>query len=197
MRRTSHAERQCQAWRRAGALRRGGRGRGSIALYGRVGVLLNVRASITWQGRAAALFADYLPAAGRGGHAYDAGAGAVRKPTGRGPWDRDRSANRNRDRSIAEGPTKQEALVIDRLAAAASATAGAGPPQPVQWLAAIQRGGRGVPVAISVALGELKGASRAFRLVGNSLREYVIVISATNPEKCAAKLRRKTHPGAY
>lgn len=179
---------------------------GSIALYRpAVGVLLNVSLDHMGMDELRALFADYL---GRSRiaviNADDAEALALVRHAkeaitfgidGRGaqigivPG------------SIAEGPTRQAALVVDRhdgsehplrlpvpgrhnLSNALAAIAGAV--------------ASGVTVSAAVAaLADFEGLARRFDIVGTS-RSGVTVIDdfGHNPEKCAATLRTlKAHPG--
>ncbi len=103
--------------------------------------------------------------------------------------------------SIAEGPTRQAALVIDRhdgsehalrlplpgrhnLSNALAAIAGAA--------------AAGVPVAVAVAaLETFAGLARRFDIVGTSASGVTVIDDfGHNPEKCAATLRTlKAHPG--
>ncbi len=103
--------------------------------------------------------------------------------------------------SVAEGPTRQAALVIDRhdgsehpltlgmpgrhnLANALAAIAGAA--------------AAGVPVAASVAaLASFAGLARRFDVIGTSSSGVTVIDDfGHNPEKCAATLRTlKAHPG--
>ena len=103
--------------------------------------------------------------------------------------------------SIAEGPTRQAALVIDRhdrsehplrlalpgkhnLSNALAAIAGAV--------------ASGIPVGAAVeALGSFAGLARRFDIVGTSSKGVTVIDDfGHNPEKCAATLRTlKAHPG--
>jgi UDP-N-acetylmuramate--alanine ligase len=103
--------------------------------------------------------------------------------------------------SIAEGPTRQAATIIDRhdgsehpltlampgrhnLANALAAIAGAA--------------SAGVPVALGVkALASFAGLARRFDVIGTSLAGVTVIDDfGHNPEKCAATLRTlKAHPG--
>ena len=103
--------------------------------------------------------------------------------------------------SVADGPVRQAALVIDRhegaqhplrldlpgrhnLSNALAAIAGAA--------------AAGVPVAASVeALASFKGLARRFDIVGTSLSGITVIDDfGHNPEKCAATLRTlRAHPG--
>ena len=179
---------------------------GSIALYRpAVGVLLNVSLDHMGMDELRALFADYL---GRSRiavinaddaealallrHAKEAitfGVEETRAQIGIVPG------------SIAEGPTQQAALVIDRhddsehalrlpipgrhnLSNALAAVAGAA--------------AAGIPVAAAVdALAGYEGLARRFDIVGTSATGITVIDDfGHNPEKCAATLRTlKAHPG--
>lgn len=179
---------------------------GSIALYRpSVGVLLNVSLDHMGMDELRTLFADYL---GRSRiavvNADDAEALALLRHAKEAITfgiDEPRAQIGVVPGSVAEGPTQQAALVIDRhdgsehplrlpvpgrhnLSNALAAIAGAA--------------AAGVPVATSVAaLADYKGLARRFDIVGTSPSGVTVIDDfGHNPEKCAATLRTlKTHPG--
>lgn len=179
---------------------------GSIALYRpAVGVLLNVSLDHMGMEELRALFADYLSrsriavvnaddaeALALLRHAKEAITFAVDEP---------RAQLGIVPGSVAEGPTRQAALVIDRhdgsehplrlnlpgrhnLSNALAAIAGAS--------------AAGIPVAAAVgALADFSGLARRFDIVGTSPSGVTVIDDfGHNPEKCAATLRTlKAHPG--
>lgn len=179
---------------------------GSIALYRpAVGVLLNVSLDHMGMDELRALFADYL---GRSRiavvNADDAEALALLKHAGQAITfgvDEPRAQIGIAPGSVAEGPTQQAALVIDRhdgrehplrlpvpgrhnLSNALAAIAGAA--------------AAGIPVATAVAaLADYKGLARRFDIIGTSPSGVTVIDDfGHNPEKCAATLRTlKAHPG--
>ena len=179
---------------------------GSIALYRpAVGVLLNVSLDHMGMDELRVLFADYL---GRSRiaviNADDAEALALLKHAKKAlifGIDEPRAQIGVAPGSIAESPTKQAALVIDRhdnsehalrlpvpgrhnLSNALAAIAGAA--------------AAGIPVATAVAvLADYKGLARRFDIVGTSPSGVTVIDDfGHNPEKCAATLRTlKAHPG--
>ena len=179
---------------------------GSIALYRpAVGVLLNVSLDHMGMDELRALFADYLARSRIGvvnaddsealallRHAAEAMTFGIDQPLahiGIVPG------------SIADAPTKQAALVIDRhdgsehslrlnlpgkhnLSNALAAIAGAV--------------ATGIPVATAVAaLADFEGLARRFDIVGTTYSCITVIDDfGHNPEKCAATLRTlKAHPG--
>lgn len=179
---------------------------GSIALYRpAVGVLLNVSLDHMGMDELRALFADYL---GRSRiaviNADDAEALALLRFAKQAltfAIDEPRAQIGIVPGSVAEGPTQQAALVIDRhdgsehplrlpvpgrhnLSNALAAIAGAA--------------ATGVPVGAAVAaLADYKGLARRFEIVGTSGSGVTVIDDfGHNPEKCAATLRTlKAHPG--
>lgn len=179
---------------------------GSIALYRpAVGVLLNVSLDHMGMEELRALFADYL---GRSRiavvNADDAEALALLKHAKQAitfGTDESRAQIGAVPGSVAEGPTQQAALIVDRhdgsehalrlpvpgrhnlsnaLAAIAGATAA------------------GIPVAAAVAaLADYKGLARRFDILGASTSGVTVIDDfGHNPEKCAATLRTlRAHPG--
>jgi UDP-N-acetylmuramate--alanine ligase len=179
---------------------------GSIALYRpAVGVLLNVSLDHMEMDELRALFADYL---GRSRiaviNADDAEALALLKHAKQAITfgiDEPRAQIGVTPGSIAEGPTQQAALIVDRhdgsehalrlpvpgrhnlsnaLAAIAGATAA------------------GIPVAAAVAaLADYQGLARRFDILGASPSGVTVIDDfGHNPEKCAATLRTlRAHPG--
>lgn len=179
---------------------------GSIALYRpAVGMLLNVSLDHMGMEELRALFAAYL---GRSRiaviNADDAEALALlphAKQAITFAIDEPRAQIGIVPGSIAEGPTRQAALVIDRhdggeyplrlplpgrhnLSNALAAIAGAV--------------ATGIPTATAVAaLAEFAGLARRFDIVGSSPAGVTVIDDfGHNPEKCAATLRTlKAHPG--
>lgn len=179
---------------------------GSIALYRpAVGVLLNVSLDHKSMEELRALFGDFL---GRSRisaiNADDAEALALlphAKEVITFAIEQEKAQLGIVPGSIADGPVRQAALLVDRhdgaqypltlnlpgrhnLANAMAAIAGA--------VAA------GVPVVIAVAaLADFKGLARRFDIIGTSASGITVIDDfGHNPEKCAATLRTlKTHPG--
>lgn len=179
---------------------------GSIALYRpAVGVLLNVSLDHMGMEELRVLFGDYL---GRSRisvvNADDPEALALLRHADKAitfAVDEPRAQVGVVPGSVAEGPTKQAALVIDRhdgsehplrlpvpgrhnLSNALAAIAGAS--------------AAGVPVATAVAaLADYRGLVRRFDIVGTSPDGVTVIDDfGHNPEKCAATLRTlKAHPG--
>jgi UDP-N-acetylmuramate--alanine ligase len=179
---------------------------GSIALYRpAVGVLLNVSLDHMGMDELRALFAAYLArsriavvnaddaeALALLAHASEAITFGIDQPLaqiGVVPG------------SIAEGPTRQAALVIDRHDGAEHPLRLALPGRHnlSNALAAIAgAAAAGVPVARAVAaLADFAGLSRRFEIVGTSPTGVTVIDDfGHNPEKCAATLRTlKAHPG--
>ena len=179
---------------------------GSIALYRpAVGVLLNVSLDHMGMDELRSLFADYLARSRIGViNADDHEALALMRYAREVVTfgiEQERAQIGIVAGSIAEGPTRQAALVVDRhdgsqhplrlgvpgrhnLSNALAAIAGAA--------------AAGVPVAASVAaLGDYAGLARRFDIVGTSPGGITVIDDfGHNPEKCAATLRTlKSHPG--
>ncbi len=179
---------------------------GSIALYRpAVGILLNVSLDHMGMEELRALFGDYLARSRIAVvNADDAEALALLNRANKAitfAIDEPRAQIGIVPGSVAEGPNRQAALVIDRhdgsehpmrlplpgrhnLANALAAIAGA--------VAA------GIPVATAVAaLGDFAGLARRFDIVGTSASGVTVIDDfGHNPEKCAATLRTlKAHPG--
>lgn len=179
---------------------------GSIALYRpAVGVLLNVSLDHMGMDELRALFGDYLARSRIAVvNADDAEALALLRHAPQAitfAIDEPRAQIGVVPGSVAEGPVRQAALVIDRhdgsthalrlplpgrhnLANALAAIAGAA--------------ASGVPVAAAVAaLAEFRGLARRFDIVGTSASGVTVIDDfGHNPEKCAATLRTlRAHPG--
>ena len=105
------------------------------------------------------------------------------------------------DGSIAEGPTRQAAMIIDRHNGSEHALRLALPGRHnlSNALAAIAGAtAAGVPVSVAVeALANFSGLARRFDIVGTSQAAITVIDDfGHNPEKCAATLRTlKAHPG--
>ena len=179
---------------------------GSIALYRpAVGVLLNVSLDHMGMDELRALFADYL---GRSHiavvNADDGEALALLKHAKEALTfgiDEPRAQIGIAPGSIAEGPTQQAALVIDRHDGSTHALR---LPVPGRHnlsnaLAAIAgAAAAGIAVASAVdALAGYKGLARRFDILGVSPSGVTVIDDfGHNPEKCAATLRTlKAHPG--
>jgi UDP-N-acetylmuramate--alanine ligase len=179
---------------------------GSIALYRpAVGVLLNVSLDHMGMDELRALFAAYLERSRIAViNADDSEALALlrhAKDTITFGIDEPRAQIGIAPGSIAEGPTRQAALVLDRhegsehplrlplpgrhnLSNALAAIAGAA--------------AAGIPIAVAVeALADFEGLARRFDIVGTSPAGVTVIDDfGHNPEKCAATLRTlKAHPG--
>ena len=179
---------------------------GSIALYRpAVGVLLNVSLDHMGMAELRALFADYLARSRIGVvNADDPEALALLRHAGEAITfgiDQPLAHIGIIPGSIAQAPTKQAALVIDRHD---------GSEHPLRLslpgkhnlsnaLAAISGAvGAGIPVAFAVAaLAEFKGLARRFDIVGTTYSCITVIDDfGHNPEKCAATLGTlKAHPG--
>jgi UDP-N-acetylmuramate--alanine ligase len=178
---------------------------GSIALYRpAVGVLLNVSLDHMGMDELRALFAAYLERSRIAViNADDSEALALlrhAKDTITFGIDEPRAQIGIAPGSIAEGPTRQAALVLDRhegsehplrlplpgrhnLSNALAAIAGAA--------------AAGVPISVAVAaLADFQGLARRFDIVGTSPAGVTVIDDfGHNPEKCAATLRTlKAHP---
>ena len=179
---------------------------GSIALYRpAVGILLNVSLDHMGMDQLRALFAGYLERSRIAVlNADDAEALALLKHANEAITfgiEQGMAQIGIMSGSIAEGPTQQAAMVVDRhddtkhalrlplpgrhnLSNALAAIAGAA--------------ASGVPVADAVAaLAEFKGLARRYDIVGTTVGCITIIDDfGHNPEKCAATLRTlKGHPG--
>ncbi|MXP29025.1 UDP-N-acetylmuramate--alanine ligase [Porphyrobacter algicida] len=179
---------------------------GSIALYRpAVGILLNVSLDHMGMDQLRALFAAYLERSRIAViNADDAEALALLKHANKTITfgiEQGMAQIGIMSGSIAEGPTQQAAMVVDRhddskhalrlplpgrhnLSNALAAIAGAA--------------ASGVPVADAVAaLTEFKGLARRYDIVGTTVGCITIIDDfGHNPEKCAATLRTlKGHPG--
>jgi UDP-N-acetylmuramate--alanine ligase len=103
--------------------------------------------------------------------------------------------------SIAEGPTRQAAMVLDRHDGSEHALRLALPGRHnlSNALAAIAGAtAAGIPIARAVAvLTDFKGLARRFDIVGTTFSNITVIDDfGHNPEKCAATLRTlKAHPG--
>lgn len=179
---------------------------GSIALYRpAVGVLLNVSLDHKSMEELRQLFGDYLERSRIAVINADDPEALALLPRAKDVItfgiDQERAQIGVVAGSIAEGPTKQAALIIDRhdggqhplklgmpgrhnLANALAAIAGAT--------------AAGIPVANAVAaLAEFAGLARRFDIIGTTTGCITVIDDfAHNPEKCAATLRTlKAHPG--
>lgn len=179
---------------------------GSISLYRpAVGVLLNVSLDHMGMDELRALFADYLGRSRIGViNADDPEALALLRHAKQAITfgiDQQRAQIGIAPGSVAEGPTQQAALVVDRhdgsehalrlpmpgrhnLSNALAAVAGAA--------------AAGIPVAVAVAaLADFKGLARRFDIIGTSPSGVTVIDDfGHNPEKCAATLRTlKAQPG--
>lgn len=103
--------------------------------------------------------------------------------------------------SVAEGPMRQAAVVIDRHDGSEHALRLAMPGRHnlSNALAAVAAAAAtGVPIALAVeALAGFKGLARRFDIVGTTVSAITVIDDfGHNPEKCAATLRTlKAHPG--
>lgn len=179
---------------------------GSIALYRpAVGVLLNVSLDHKSMEELRQLFGDYL---GRSRiaaiNADDAEALALLACANEVITfgiEQDKAQIGIVPGSIADGPTKQAALVIDRHDESEHALTLAMPGRHnlSNALAAIAGGAAaGVPVSVAVeALASFSGLARRFDIVGTSASGITVIDDfGHNPEKCAATLRTlKAHEG--
>jgi len=179
---------------------------GSIALYRpAVGILLNVSLDHMGMDELRSLFAAYLERSRIAVvNSDDAEALALLRHAGKALTfgiDEPRAQIGVVAGSVAEGPTRQAAMIIDRhngsehplrlplpgrhnLSNALAAIAGAA--------------AAGIPVATAVAaLADFQGLARRFDIVGTSPAGVTVIDDfGHNPEKCAATLRTlKAHPG--
>lgn len=179
---------------------------GSIALYRpAVGILLNVSLDHMGMDELRALFADYLHRSriavinaddaealsllSYANEAITFGVDQVLAQIGVAPG------------SIADGPTRQAATIVDRHDGSEHALRLALPGRHnlSNALAAVAgAAAAGVPVAKSVEyLADFSGLSRRFEIVGTTYSCITVIDDfGHNPEKCAATLRTlKAHPG--
>ena len=179
---------------------------GSIALYRpAVGVLLNVSLDHKSMDELRVLFGDYLARSRIAAiNADDAEALALllrAKDVITFGIDQPRAQIGVVPGSVAEGPTRQAATVIDRHDGSEHALVLAMPGRHnlANALAAIAGAAcAGVPVAAAVqALASFAGLARRFDVIGSSLSGVTVIDDfGHNPEKCAATLRTlKAHPG--
>ena len=179
---------------------------GSIALYRpAVGVLLNVSLDHKSMDELRVLFGDYLARSRIAAiNADDAEALALLPRAAQVITfgiDQPRAQIGIVPESVAEGPTRQAATVVDRHDGSRHALVLAMPGRHnlANALAAIAGAAcAGVPVALAVdALGSFKGLARRFDVVGTSASGITVIDDfGHNPEKCAATLRTlKAHPG--
>ncbi len=179
---------------------------GSIALYTpKVGVLLNVSLDHKSMEELRALFGNFLAASLVSAVNVDDPEAVALLPHAKAAItfgiEQDKAQIGVVPGSVADGPTRQAALIVDRhdgqtypltlalpgrhnLANALAAIAGA--------VAA------GVPIGAAVeALGSFAGLARRFDIVGTSASGVTVIDDfGHNPEKCAATLRTlKSHPG--
>ncbi|GGD49357.1 UDP-N-acetylmuramate--alanine ligase [Erythrobacter arachoides] len=179
---------------------------GSIALYQpTVALLLNVSLDHKSMDELRALFGDFLGRADRGVvNADDVEAfrlvARANDPVTFG-IDNTCAALGVADGSVAEGPTRQAALIVDRRDDSEHALTLAMPGRHnlSNALAAIAAvNAAGVPVADAVAaLGSFKGLSRRFDVLGTSASGVTVIDDfGHNPEKARATLRTlKAHEG--
>ena len=179
---------------------------GSIALYRpAVGVLLNVSLDHMGMVELRALFADYLARSRIGVvNADDPEALALLRHAGEAITfgiDQPLAHIGIVPGSIAQAPTKQAALVIDRHDSSEHPLRLSLPGKHnlSNALAAISGAvGSGIPVAFAVAaLADFKGLARRFDIVGTTYSCITVIDDfGHNPEKCAATLGTlKAHPG--
>ncbi|MCL4671816.1 MAG: UDP-N-acetylmuramate--alanine ligase [Sphingomonadaceae bacterium] len=179
---------------------------GSIALYRpAVGVLLNVSLDHKSMDELRVLFGDYLARSRIAAiNADDAEALALlprAKEVITFGIDQPRAQIGIKPGSIADGPVRQAATVIDRHDGSEHALVLAMPGRHnlANALATIAgAAAAGVPVAASVkALASFAGLARRFDVIGTSPSGVTVIDDfGHNPEKCAATLRTlKAHPG--
>lgn len=179
---------------------------GSIALYRpAVGVLLNVSLDHKSMDELRVLFGDYLARSRIAAINADDAEALHLLPHAREVITfgiaQDRAQIGIVPGSIADGPTRQAAQVIDRHDGSTHALTLALPGRHnlSNALAAIAgAAAAGVPVAAAVAaLAGFRGLARRFDIVGTSPAGVTVIDDfGHNPEKCAATLRTlKAHPG--
>lgn len=179
---------------------------GSIALYRpAVGVLLNVSLDHKSMEELRALFGDYLERSRIAVINADDEEALALLPRANEAitfgLEQERAQIGIAARSIAEGPMRQAAMVVDRHGGSEHPLRLAMPGRHnlSNALAAIAGAtAAGVPVAAAVeALGSFAGLARRFDIVGISESGVTVIDDfGHNPEKCAATLRTlKAHPG--
>lgn len=179
---------------------------GSIALYRpAVGVLLNVSLDHKSMDELRVLFGDYLARSRIAAINADDAEALALLPRAREVItfgiDQPRAQIGIKPGSIADGPVRQAATVIDRHDGSEHALVLAMPGRHnlANALAAIAgAAAAGVPVAASVkALASFAGLARRFDVIGTSPSGVTVIDDfGHNPEKCAATLRTlKAHPG--
>ena len=179
---------------------------GSIALYRpAVGVLLNVSLDHKSMDELRVLFGDYLARSRIAAINADDPEALALLPRAKEVItfgiDQPRAQIRIKPGSVADGPTRQAATVIDRHDGSEHALVLAMPGRHnlANALAAIAgAAAAGVPVGVAVeALGSFAGLARRFDVIGTSPTGVTVIDDfGHNPEKCAATLRTlKAHPG--
>ena len=179
---------------------------GSIALYKpAIGVLLNVSLDHKSMDELRALFGDYLSRSRIAVvNADDAEALALLPRANEVitfALEQEKAQIGIVPGSIAEGPVRQAAMVIDRHNGSEHALKLNMPGRHnlSNALAAIAGGvAAGVPVAAAVeALGSFEGLARRFDIIGTNHAAITVIDDfGHNPEKCAATLRTlRAHPG--
>ena len=179
---------------------------GSIALYRpAVGVLLNVSLDHKSMDELRVLFGDYLARSRIAAINADDPEALALLPRAKEVItfgiDQPRAQIGIKPGSVADGPTRQAATVIDRHDGSEHALVLAMPGRHnlANALAAIAgAAAAGVPVGVAVeALGSFAGLARRFDVIGTSPTGVTVIDDfGHNPEKCAATLRTlKAHPG--
>ena len=179
---------------------------GSIALYRpAVGVLLNVSLDHKSMDELRVLFGDYLSRSRIAAINADDAEALALLPRAQQVItfgiDQPRAQVGIVPGSVAEGPTRQAATVIDRHDGGEHALVLAMPGRHnlANALAAIAgAAAAGVPVGVAVqALASFAGLARRFDVIGTSASGVTVIDDfGHNPEKCAATLRTlKAHPG--
>lgn len=179
---------------------------GSIALYRpAVGVLLNVSLDHKSMDELRVLFGDYLARSRIAAINADDPEALALLPRAQQvinfAIDQPRAQIGIVPGSVADGPTRQAATVVDRHDGSEHALVLGMPGRHnlANALAAIAgAAAAGVPVAASVkALGSFAGLARRFDVLGTSPSGMTVIDDfGHNPEKCAATLRTlKAHPG--
>lgn len=179
---------------------------GSIALYRpAVGVLLNVSLDHKSMDELRVLFGDYLARSRIAAINADDPEALALLPRAKEVItfgiDQPRAQIGIKPGSVADGPTRQAATVIDRHDGSEHAMVLAMPGRHnlANALAAIAgAAAAGVPVSVAVqALASFAGLARRFDVIGTSPSGVTVIDDfGHNPEKCAATLRTlKAHPG--
>ena len=179
---------------------------GSIALYRpAVGVLLNVSLDHKSMDELRVLFGDYLERSRIAVVNADDAEALVLLPRAKEVItfgiDQERAQIGIVPGSIADGPTRQAALVVDRHDGTQHALKLAMPGRHnlANALAAIAAAAAaGIPVAAAVeALAGFTGLARRFDIIGTTHAAITVIDDfGHNPEKCAATLRTlRAHPG--